>query len=213
MFNERLCSHPNCNVEATSLCRNHCCLSICENHRVQHESLFLADFENQLNQLETPIQRSIIQTKTLLEQLDRSFQQDLRRLKSTFDEQFRLVDCRIDFLQQRKDLFEKSREYAKRCQQTGQQPTKEDFSKLNDLLEKIQHDLQRQKEISRLIDDRNSQMESWMLTGYFLEKIFSLILILFSFRKRRRGAIQKLSNNRMCRNPGFRVKFYFLNVL
>jgi len=49
------CEHPTCSLEAKTTCKYHCQLSVCQQHRLEHETTLLNDFEGQLDELSNPI--------------------------------------------------------------------------------------------------------------------------------------------------------------
>ena len=64
-----LCEHPACSLEANTTCKSHCQLSVCQQHRREHETNLLTDFKIQLDDLSHPISTLLSKSRYDLEKI------------------------------------------------------------------------------------------------------------------------------------------------
>ena len=67
-----MCEHPSCTRSISTKCSNHCQLDLCEEHFLEHENLFLIQYEKSFNHLKKSFQnvlQSIDERKKSLENI------------------------------------------------------------------------------------------------------------------------------------------------
>ena len=153
------CEHPTCSLEANTICKYHCHLSVCEQHRIEHEKKLLNDFENEFNHLTNPIANLFNQTRLKFKTFEQSRQEDLDRLNSIYDSHLLVIDQRLKFAQQTKTFVSTKREQLINVQNGDHRLTREDYQSMEQLIEQTQENLQEQYRSNHQIRTKNKPMK------------------------------------------------------
>jgi len=92
-----LCEHPACRLEANTICKCHCYLSLCQQHRNEHETKLLNEIENQLDDLSNPLTILLNQSRYDLKRSEESRQGELNRINSLFNCHLSSIDQSLKF--------------------------------------------------------------------------------------------------------------------
>jgi hypothetical protein len=156
-----LCEHPACSLKAITICKHHCYLSLCHQHRLEHETNLLNEFEKQLDNLTQPVCNLLDQSRSELKQSEESRQRELDRINSLFDHHLSSVDQRSKFSKVTNELIPNKREQLIKYKNGDNQLTKEDYEQLKNLSNKVQTNLCEQYELNNQIRNKNSHIHLW----------------------------------------------------
>lgn len=148
------CEHPICSSEANTICKYHCHLSVCEQHRIEHEKKLLNDFETELNHLSQPIGTLFNQTRSNLKDLEQTHQHDLDRITSSYDSHVLAIDQRLKFLKTTTAFIASKREQLINYQNGDQQLTREDYQQIQNLIKQTQQNLQQQYQFNHQLREK-----------------------------------------------------------
>lgn len=157
------CEHPICSLEATTICKYHCHLSVCEQHRIEHEKKLLTDFEVELNHLSQPIGTLLNQTRSNLKDLDQSRQDDLDRITSSYDSHILAIDQRLKFLKTTTAFIASKREQLINYQNGDQQLTRTDYQQIHNLIQQTQQNLHQQYQFNQQIREKNQAIKTYSI--------------------------------------------------
>jgi tRNA U34 5-carboxymethylaminomethyl modifying enzyme MnmG/GidA len=163
------CEHPTCSLEASTICKYHCHLSVCEQHRIEHEKKLLIEFENQLDDLSNPISSLLNQSRYDLKQSEESRQCQLNRINSLFDRQSSSIDQRLKFSNKTNELISTKRQQLIKYKNGDNQLTKEDYQQIETLSNQVQTNLQEQRQLTTQICDHNSNIDLWPIQSNKIE--------------------------------------------
>lgn len=159
------CEHPVCSIEANTICKSHCQLSVCQQHRLEHEKDLLKNFEKQSDNLANIISILIDQSRSLMQQSEQSRLAEINRINSLFDCHISLIDERLHLSKKSNELIITKREELNKYKNGDKQLTKEDFQQLEDLSSQIQKNLLKQYELNNQINNKNLPVESWQINS------------------------------------------------
>src|SRR5689334_20948223 len=146
-----LCEHPTCTLEANTICKYHCYLSVCQKHRTEHETELLNEFEKQLDNLSNPISTLLNQSQYKLKKSEESRQYELNRINSLFDKYISSIDQRLKFSKTTNELIINKREQLIKYKNGDNQLTKDDYQQIKNLSDQIQNNLQQQYQLNNQI--------------------------------------------------------------
>jgi len=156
-----LCEHPTCTLEANTICKYHCYLSVCEQHRFEHEKKLLNEFEKELDDFSNPISILLNQSRSNLKQSEEARQEELNRINSLFDHHLSSIDQRLKFSKTTNELILNKREQLIKYKNGDNQLTKEDYQRIENLLNQIEKNLQEQYQLNNQIRDKNNHIHLW----------------------------------------------------
>lgn len=157
------CEHPTCSLESNTICKYHCHLSVCEQHRIEHEEKLLHDFEHELNHLTNPISTLLNQTRSKFKDLEQSRQQDLDRINSIYDSHLSVIDQRIKFAQTTNAYISKKRDQLINFENGDHRLTRNDYQVMQHLTEQMQNHLREQYQFNHHIRDRNKPLKIYSI--------------------------------------------------
>lgn len=157
------CEHPTCSLESNTICKYHCHLSVCEQHRIEHEKKLLHDFEHELNHLNHPITNLLNQTRSKFKDLEQTRQQDLDRINSIYDSHLSIIDQRMKFIQTTNTFISNKREQLINFQNGDYRLTRNDYQVIEHLTEQMQKNLREQYQFNHHIRDRNKSLKIYSI--------------------------------------------------
>ncbi|CAF2314870.1 unnamed protein product [Rotaria sp. Silwood2] len=155
------CEHPTCTLEANTICKSHCQLSVCQQHRIEHEKSLLNEIEKQLDDLSNPIITLLNQSQCDLKQSEESRQHELNCINSLFDCHLFSIDQRLKLSKKTNELISIEREQLIKYKNGDNQLKKENYQQIQNLSNEIQNNLQKQYELNHQIRDNNTDINSW----------------------------------------------------
>ncbi|CAF0727191.1 unnamed protein product [Rotaria sp. Silwood1] len=155
------CEHPTCSSEANTICKSHCHLPVCQQHRSEHEKSLLNELEKHLDELSNPITTLLNQSQCDLKQSEESRQQELNRINTLFDCHLFSIDQRLKLSKKTSELISIKREQLIKYKNGDNQLTKEDYQLIENLSNEIQDNLHKQYELNHQIRNKNSDINSW----------------------------------------------------
>jgi hypothetical protein len=155
------CEHPTCKFEANTICKCHCYLSVCQQHRNEHEKNLLNEFEKQLDDLSNPLSILLNQSQYNLKQSEESHQNELNRINSLFDHYLSSIDQCLKFSKTTNESILNKREQLIKYKNGDTQLTKDDYQQIQNLSNQIQKNLQQQYQLNNQIRDKNSDINLW----------------------------------------------------
>ncbi len=168
------CEHPTCTLEANTICKYHCYLSVCQQHRIEHEKKLLNEFEKQLDDLSNPVSTLLEESRNNLKQSEESRQRELDQINSLFDRHSSSIDQRLKLSKTTNELILNKREQLIKYQNGDNQLTKEDYQQIQNLSNQIQNNLQKQYQLNNQIRDQTNQINSWTIDRN-IKKIFPFL--------------------------------------
>ena len=153
------CEHPTCSLEANTMCKYHCHLSVCEQHRLEHENNLLITFEKELNDLSNPVLTLLDQFRNDLKQSEESHQRELNRAKSLFDGHLSSVDQRLKLTKKANEIILINREQLSKYKTGENQLTKEDYQQIENFSNQIQKNLHEQYQLNNQIRNKNTNTD------------------------------------------------------
>jgi hypothetical protein len=157
------CEHPTCTLEANTICKYHCHLSVCQQHRIEHEKKLLNEFEKHLDDLSKPISILLNQTRLNLKESEESRQRELDQINSLFDSHLIFIEQNSKLSKTTNELISHKREQLINYQTGDNQLTKEDYQQIQNLSKKIQNNFQQQCQLNNQIRDKNHHINSWSI--------------------------------------------------
>ena len=151
---------PTCSLEANTICKYHCHLSICEKHRLEHENNLLITFEKQLDDLSNPVSTLLNQLRNDLKQSEEFHQRDLNQAKSLFDGHLSSVDERLKLTKKANELILIKREQLLKYKTGENQLTKEDYRQIENFSNQIQKSLHEQYQLNDEVRNKNIHIDS-----------------------------------------------------
>ncbi|CAM2704029.1 unnamed protein product [Rotaria socialis] len=155
------CEHPTCSLEANTTCIFHCHLTVCQQHRFEHEKRLLNKIEQQLDELSSPISTLLQQSQCDLRKSEESRQQELNLINSLFDSRLLSIDERLKLAKTTNELIAIKREQLIQCKCGATQLTKEDYQQIKNLSSQIQNNLHEQDELTNQIRNYNFSIKLW----------------------------------------------------
>jgi len=153
------CEHPTCSLEAKTTCKYHCQLSVCQQHRLEHETTLLNDFEEQLDELSNPISTLLSKSRRDLNQSEESRQRDLNHINSLFDHHLSSIDQRLKLSKKSNELILTKREQLIQYKTGDNQLTKEDYQQIETMSNQIGNSLHDQHELNNHLYNQNSNID------------------------------------------------------
>ncbi len=156
-----LCEHPTCRLEANTICKCHCYLSVCQQHRNEHEKKLLNEIEEQLDVLSNPLMNLLNQSRYDLKQSEESRQNELNRINSLFNRHLFSIDQRLKLSKTMNEIILNKRQQLIKYKNGDNQLTKEDYQEIENFSNEIQKNLQQQYQLNNQIRDQNSNINLW----------------------------------------------------
>ncbi|CAF0880397.1 unnamed protein product [Rotaria sordida] len=155
------CEHPTCSLEANTICKSHCHLYLCQQHRNEHEKSLLNELEKQLDDFSKPITILLNQSQCDLKQSEESRQHELNHINSLFDCHLFSIDQHLKLSKKTNELISTKREQLIKYKNGDNQLTKEDYQQIQNLSNEIQKNLNTQYQLNHEIRNKNSDINSW----------------------------------------------------
>jgi hypothetical protein len=158
-----VCEHPTCTSEGITICQYHCHLSVCQQHRIEHEKNLLNEFEKQLDDLSKPISTLLNQSHSELKESEESRQRELENINSLYNPHLIFIEQNSKLSKTTNEIISQKREQLINYQTGDNQLTKEDYQQIQNLSKQIQHNLQQQCQLNNQIRDKNHHVNSWSI--------------------------------------------------
>ena len=163
------CEHPTCSLAANTSCKYHCHLSVCEQHRIEHEKNLLIEFEKELDDLSNPISTLLEQSRSDFKQSEESRQCELNRINSLFDRHLSSIDQRLKLSKTTNELILNKRQQIIKYKNGDNQLMKEDYQQIENLSNQIHTNLLEQYKLNNQISIKNSDINSWPIQSREIE--------------------------------------------
>mgnify|MGYP001054531094 FL=1 len=156
-----ICAHPTCLSKAESICKSHCHLSVCEQHRLEHESNLLKEFEKQLNEYSCSLTSVLDQVRSKFKQTQERQQTEMNSMNFSFSQCLLTLDQHLKFSKSTQDILETKRRDLIQYRNGDRQLTKMNYQELENLPKDIQSYVQEQYQLNKRILDENCSNFSW----------------------------------------------------
>lgn len=155
-----LCEHPGCTSEASQICDRHCHLSLCRQHCLEHETHFLKQFKDQIDQLRQPVSHLLNRTRDELEASEECRRSELKRINEIFDQYLSMINRRSQLSKKAQDFIPKKRAEIIKYKSGDEQLTREKHEELENFYKHLQENLQDQYALTQLLNDKNQPIDS-----------------------------------------------------
>jgi hypothetical protein len=178
-----LCEHPTCRAPVATICQHHCHLSLCHEHRREHETNLLDEFEQQLQSLITPIAQLLHRSRAQLRRSEEARQKELNRLTSLFEEQISSAYRRLKQGNATHDTVISKRQCIARIRVGDHSLHRDEFDEVHSLAHRMQTHLHEQQQVNHYLRDHTQPIHAWpFISESSHQPLFFRVILLFSRR-------------------------------
>lgn len=178
------CEHLTCQSKTKTICKCHCSLTVCEQHRIEHEKILLNEFEKQLDDLLNPLSTFLNQSRCNLTKSEESYHSELNHINSLFDHHLSSINQRLKFSKTAHEFISNKRKQIVNYKNGDYQLTKDDYQQVENFSNDIELNLQEQYQLNDHIKDKNNDVRSWPIDSKFKYFLFLIKVFFLFFRKK-----------------------------
>lgn len=149
------CEHPTCSSIAECICQSHCHLSVCEPHRLQHETNLLNEFEKQLDEYSRSLTSLLEQVRSKYKQTKERQQSELNSIHNLFNRSSYVLDQHFQFSKLTQEILKTKRQDLIQYRNGDKQLTKINYEEIEHLSNDMQIHLEGQYKLNKEILNKN----------------------------------------------------------
>jgi hypothetical protein len=102
-----ICEHPLCTRLISTKCSNHCQLDLCQEHIIEHQNLFLVQYEKSFNKLSKSINELIDSIEDTKKDIDIKYEKEISLVNQKHKNEIHLIDQKSSLISSTQNLIKK----------------------------------------------------------------------------------------------------------